>query len=267
MLQESDEAGRPPSDGPHDSGLPEGARRALERAAEARLSFSVRVLQAADGRLVAVLGEAHMKLAKAAAIGKDVVEQFELRGVETFQRKQVIGGRALGALIAGPRTLLRVLSLGAVRGSTITDAKELPSGYTVELERTKRVPLGLHVAAIYMAVFFAVTFLAPLTPVLARIAPPVAAAITLLSALFRAHLYALLPGILLRDQPWSWVIHPFLGILSLRDVLMAEGTVRMLEDHPTIEAAVVVMGRAHVPGYTRLLVEHHGFTLLPAFTP
>jgi hypothetical protein len=242
--------------------LPEGARRALERARAERLSFSVRLLRAADGRLVAVLGEAHMKLAKAAAIGKDVVAHFELRGVETFQRKQVVGGGALGAIVTGPRTLLRVLSLGAVRGSTITDAKQLPSGYTVELERTKRVPLGLHVASLYMTAFFVVAFLAPLTPLLMPIAPLLAAALTLLAALFRTHLLALIFGILLRGYSWSWVIHPFLGILYLRDELMAEGTVRMLEDHPTVEVAVVVMGRAHVPGYARILVERHGFAVV-----
>jgi hypothetical protein len=239
--------------------LPEGARRALERARAARLSFSVRLLKAADGRIVAVLGEAHMKLAKAAAIGKDVVGQFELRGVETFQRKQVTGGRALGAVITAPRILLRVLSLGAVRGSTITDAKQLPSGYTVELERTKRVPLGLHVAALYMTAFFVVAFLAMLTPLLMLIAPPLAAAITFLAALFQVHLLALVLGVLFRRHSWSWVLHPFLGILSLRDELMAEGTVRMLEDHPTVQAAVVVMGRAHVDGYARILIERYGF--------
>ncbi len=140
------------------SDLPEGAHRALERARAERLSFSVRLLRAADGRLVAVLGEAHMKLAKAAAIGKEVVGQFELRGVETFQRKQVVGGRALGVVITAPRTLLRLLSFGAVRGSTITDAKQLPSGFTVDLERTKHVPFGLHVTSLYMTAFFAVAF-------------------------------------------------------------------------------------------------------------
>jgi hypothetical protein len=239
--------------------LPEGARRALERARAERLSFSVRVLRAPDGRLLAVLGEAHMKLAKAAGIGKEVVEQFELRGVETFQRKQVAGGVALGALIMAPRHLLRVLSVGAVRGSTITDAKQLPSGYTVELERTKHVPLGLHVAAIYMSAFFVVAFLALLAPLLIVVAPPLAAAVTFLAVLFQKHLLALIVGIPLRRQPWSWVVHPFLGILSLRDELMAEGTVRMLADHPAVEAAVVVMGRAHVSGYTQILVERHGF--------
>ena len=34
----------------------------------------------------------------------------------------------------------------------------------------------------------------------------------------------------------------------------------MLEDHRRIPVSVVVMGRAHVPGYTRLLVERYGFT-------
>jgi hypothetical protein len=241
------------------SGLSEGARRALDRARAERLSFSVRVLEAADGRLVAILGEAHVKLAKAAALGKDVVGQFELRGVETFQRKQIAGGRALGALITAPRLLLRALSLGAVRGSTITDAKQLPSGHTVELERTKRVPLGLHVASLYMTAYFAVVFLAMLRPLMAPIAPNLAAAITFLAALFQAHMLALIFGIPLRRHSWSWVLHPFLGILSLRDELMAEGTVRMLEDHPTVDSAVVIMGRAHVSGYARILIERHGF--------
>jgi hypothetical protein len=242
--------------------LPEGAERALESARAARLSYAVRVLRAGDGRLVAVLGEAHMKLPRAAAIGKDVVGQFELRGVETFQRKQVAGGRALGAIIMAPRLLLRGLSLGAVQGSTITDAKQLPSGHTVELERTKHVPFGLHVASLYMTAFFVVAFLAPLAPLVMPVAPPVAAAITRLATLFQLHMLALLVGIPFRRHSWSWMLHPFLGILSLRDELMAEGTVRMLEDHPAVEAAVVIMGRAHVPGYARILVERHGFALV-----
>jgi len=130
--------------------LPEGARRALERARAEKISYEVRIVRAPDGRLVAILGEAHLKLAKAAEIGKDVVGNFELRGVETFQRKQVLAGRALGICISAPRTLLRALSLGAIKGSTITDAKQLPDGYTVELERAKKMPFGLHVTSLYM---------------------------------------------------------------------------------------------------------------------
>jgi hypothetical protein len=239
-------------------GLPDKARRALQRARAEKISYSVRILRARDGRVVAVLGETHMKLAKAAEIGKEVVGSFELRGVETFQRKQVFGGRVLGFVINAPRVVIRVLSLGAIKGSTITDAKQLPSGYTVELERAKRMPFGLHVASVYLSTFFIVAFLALFAPWIAAVAPALAAVIVVLALLFQIHMLALVPAILLRRYSWSWIIHPFLGILTLRDELMAAGTITMLEDHRTAPA-VVVMGRAHVPGYVRLLVDRHGF--------
>jgi hypothetical protein len=242
-----------------DDQLPENARRALERARAEKLSYSVRIVRAPDKRLVAILGEAHLKLEKASLIGKEVVGSFELRGVETFQRKQVFFGSALGVVISVPRTILRALSFGAVKGSTITDAKQLPSGYTVELERAKKMPFGLHVTSVYMTAFFIVSFLALLTPFLWTIAPVVAAAITFLAVAFQVHLVALIPAILFRKFSWSWVVHPFLGILTLRDELMSAGTVQMLEDHPKLKNAVVVMGRAHVSGYERLLVERYGF--------
>ncbi len=243
-------------------GLPETARRALERARAEKVSYAVRILRAPDGRLLAVLGEAHLKLAKASALGKEVVGAFELRGVETFQRKQVVGGRALGVVITVPRLVLRWLSLGAIKDSTIVDAKQLPSGYTVELERAKKMPFGLHVTALYMTAFFIVSFLALLAPIIAGISPPFAAAIAFAALGFQLHMLALVPGFLLRRYSWSWIIHPFLGILTLRDELMSAGTVRMFEDHPRIRHAVVVMGRAHVSGYSRLLVERYGYTVV-----
>jgi hypothetical protein len=243
--------------------LPENARRALERAHAEPLSYAVRLVRAPDGRLVAILGEAHLKLAKASAIGKDVVSSFELRGVETFQRKQITWGRALGVVIHAPRALLRALSFGAIKDSTIIDAKQLPSGYTVELERAKTMPFGLHVVSVYMTTFFVVSFLALLAPVLAPIVPGFVAALMLVALAFQVHLLALIPGFFLRRYAWSWVVHPFLGILTLRDELMSAGTLRMLEDHPRIPEAVVVMGRAHVSGYSRLLVERYGYTAVP----
>ncbi len=240
--------------------LPETARIALERARVARLSYAVRLVRSPTGRIVAILGETHVKLAKAAAIGNAVVAAFELRGVETFQRKQVFGGRALGVVINAPRTLIRMLSFGAIKGSTITDAKQLGFGYTVELERAKRMPFGLHVASVYMTSFFVVSLLAVATPVIAPFAPWLALVISLLALGFQVHMVALIPGFLVRRHRWSWLVHPFLGILSPRDELMAAGTVRMLADYPPKGAAVVVMGRAHVSGYERLLVERYGFT-------
>ena len=242
------------------SDLPERALKALERARDKKLSYAVRLVKSPEGRVVAVLGEAHMKLSVAAEIGRGVVETFELRGVETFQRKRVFLGRALGFLIQAPRLLLRVLTLGFVKGSTITDAKQLPSGYTVEIERSKHVPFGLHVTSAYMTAFFTIAFLALLLPILAIVAPGIAAALITVLVAFELHMFLLIPAAVFRRFTWSWMIHPFIGILTLRDHLMAAGTVEMLKDHPKEKHAVVVLGRAHVAGFSRLLIEKYGFT-------
>jgi hypothetical protein len=243
--------------------LPDKARRALERAHAERLSYAVRLVRSPEGCLVAILGEAHMKLAKASALGKDVVSAFELRGVETFQKKQITWGRALGVVIHAPRALLRALSFGAIKDSTIVDAKQLSFGHTLEIERAKTMPLGLHVASVYMTTYFVVTFLAVLAPLYAPVVPALAAVVLLVTFAFHVHMIALIPGWLLRRRSWSWVVHPFLGILTLRDELMSKGTVGMLADHPSFENAVVVMGRAHVLGYEALLVERYGYSRVP----
>ncbi|HEY2367366.1 MAG TPA: hypothetical protein VGH87_13315, partial [Polyangiaceae bacterium] len=125
---------------------------------------------------------------------------------------------------------------------------------------TKHVPFGLHVTSAYMTAFFTVAFLAMLLPILAIVAPGVAAALVTVLIVFELHMLLLIPAIFLRRFTWSWVIHPFIGILTLRDHLMAAGTVEMLKDHPKEKHAVVVMGRAHVTGFTRLLIEKYGFS-------
>ena len=243
------------------STLTDRAKNALARAREKKLSYQVLVLRGPDGRSLAILGEAHMKMAEAAALGLEVVSSFELRGVETFQRKQVFGGTALGWVISWPRLLLRFITFGLVKGSTITDAKQLPSGHTVELERAKKMPFGLHVTAVYMTAFFVVSFLAMLLPIITPILPALAPFIIAAAGLFQLHLLMVVPAIFFRRKTWSWMLHPFLGILTLRDHLMVDGTVAMLKDHPTDRSSVVVMGRAHVSGYSALLIQHHGFVV------
>jgi len=52
---------------------------------------------------------------------------------------------------------------------------------------------------------------------------------------------------------------PDIGILSLRDIIMGNGIVRMMNDHPDDKTAVVVVGRAHLPGVESELVEKHGY--------
>lgn len=240
-----------------DALLPAGAARALERAARKPLSFSVAYLLAPGPRprVVAVLGEAHIKMGEASTIGRDVVRCFELRGVETFQRDDVMAGRALGHLIDAPRRLLRAFSLGAVKGSTITDAKEIEGGHTVELERSDEVPLALHAGSVYLASMFGVTYASMVLGAVGLNVP----GLKVVASAFSLHLLAGVPAYALRDRPWAWALQPALAILTARDELLAQGTVRMLRDHPEPDAAVVVMGRAHVTGYVKALVEQHGF--------
>jgi hypothetical protein len=240
--------------------LPDQALAALERARALPLSYGVRVYATPGDRprTLVVLGEAHLKMAEASKVGHDVVDAFELRGVETFQTKKVLAGRLLGILIMLPRRVLRALTLGAIKDSTIVEAKQLGHGFTVEIERGQPIPLSLHVGATYLAAFFAVLwthFLLSALPFTAA-AP---AALTLLVLGFELHFLALVPAVLLRRHRWAWLIHPVVAIVTVRDKLMADGTVQMLRDHPEAQAAVVVMGRAHLPGYEQELVEVHGF--------
>jgi hypothetical protein len=216
---------------------------AIEQARKSPLSYGVRILQAPDGRKLVILGETHLKLPRASRIGKTVVKAFALRGVETFPRRRVLGGQLLKLVIEVPRLLLRVLSLGYIKGSTIVDA--LPA---FPLESVSRVPLGLHVASIYLSAFFIVSFAAPFWPPLLPVA-----------ILFQWHLLALIPALLLRRWRWSWILHPMIAILTLRNSMMAEGTVKMLAQHSE-DPALVIMGRAHLPGYERELIERYSFT-------
>lgn len=237
------------------------AKAALAKAEAMPLSYGVRhyAIPGATERLLVVLGEAHMKLTPAYEVGRQVVDAFPLRGVETAQMKKIFIGSALRAVIYAPRILLRLVTLGAVKGSTILEAKQLSHGHTVEIEKGEPIPLGLHVASVYITVFFSFAFLHLLLVTIGR---PIDV-VTIVMFLFNAHfLFFLPPALVFRRKDWSWMIHPFIGILTLRDTIMANGTVKMLADHPEDRTAVVVMGRAHLPGFERELVEKHGFRRL-----
>ena len=240
------------------------ARALLERARAAPLSYDVRAVRSPDDRCVVILGEAHLKLAAASALGRELVNAFELRGVETFQTKRVLGGRALWILIHVPRLLLRAASLGLIKGSTITDAKELKHGHTFELESSSRIPVALHIGALYLGALFFVFWSLLLLSLFdgpAFLLTPFA----WINYAFQLHLFLLIPAILLRRHAWSTWLHPAVAILTVRDAIMAEGTVAMLADHPGTEPAIVVMGRAHSAGYERELTERFGFARINVF--
>ena len=238
--------------------LPPGAGAALAGALSRPLSYTARCVLTPlpERRVVVILGEAHVKLGLASALGKALVNRFELRGVETFQRRQIAAGGWLAFLIHAPRVLLRTLSLGLVKDSTIVDAKAITTGATVELECASFVPLPLHVASVYLAALFSVLY-----PVLLLQVADISLPRWLLSlgVAFQLHCYLLLPAYVFRRHPWAWLIHPGIALVTVRDSLMAAGTVRMLREHPEASSAIVVMGRAHVAGYERELLERHAF--------
>lgn len=256
--------------------LPFAARAAIESAKAETMSYAVEFLQTAANagetpRALVILGEAHMKLGRASMLGQEVIRHFDLRGVETFQTKAVVCGRLLGVLVHFPRQVIRALSFGLVKDSTIVDAKALATGHTVELERTAHVPLGLHAASVYLTGLFLVMwpqlFLALFRQWFSAVAPTMVAHtdgasqwFTWITLAFEVHMLALIPAWFLRHKPWSFLVHPLIGIVGIRDTLMAEGTVRMFRDHKDAKAAVVIMGRAHVRGYARELVTRHGYT-------
>ena len=149
---------------------------------------------------------------------------------------------------------LQMLSGGHLAGSTIEVALELPEGHTVELEQTERVPLGLNVGTGYLAVYTTLVLPALLVMPFWGSIPslrPLRVAVKLLGL----HLYALPLAYVLRDRPWAWAIQPLITILTVRDELLVDGIRRMLAAHPAAPA-VVIVGRAHVPGVVDRLLEH-----------
>lgn len=248
--------------------ITERAHAALERARAMRMSYRVCVLTSDEtpARCVVLLGEAHLKLPKAARVGLEVVGAFELRGVEGFPKGRVWLGRFLMLLVEAPRAALRLLSFGFVRGSTIIVARELEEGVTVPLENPKLIPVGLQVGALYLTVLFVVLYgyaaIVALRAVHDTAALQSAFALALhVLGVVELHFLAIVPAWLMRSWRFAWVIHPLVAILSMRDRLMADGIARMMRAHPEAVASVSVMGRAHIAGVSELLQREYGYRL------
>jgi hypothetical protein len=244
------------------SNLSAEARAAIAAAQAIPFSYVTKTLLAPDGRTLVVLGEAHLKLARAQTVGRAMVKAFDLRGVEGFPRARVFCGRTLGVLISVPRTLLRTLTFQWVKDSTIVDARQAELGFTVPIEAKATVPTSLHIASFYLSTFFIVGVLAPLLGFFSQyLAIPgwLLGVVTAIALFMQLHMVALIPALLLRRFHYHWLVHPLAAIITARDTIMVEGTVGMLADHPEQSSALVIVGRAHVRGFTQELVEKHGF--------
>ena len=72
----------------------------------------------------------------------------------------------------------------------------------------------------------------------------------------------LIVAVLLRRFRYAWLINPAITILTHRDVILANGTAAMFAEDADDGPALAIMGRAHLRGYARELVAHHGFEML-----
>lgn len=242
----------------------------IRQARGQRLSYGLCALSSPEGRAVVVLGETHLKFSAAWRTGQLVVDAFAERGVETPRLDSLPLRLFLRVTIEGPRVLVRLLSLGCLRGSTITCARAAPHGHTTLLEQDIAVPGPLLVGFGYLGLLFGVLLTLLLVSVGAAIESPAQAVLTSASrvllpvaALAELHLVVtIFPAIALRRRRFAWLLNPAIAILTHRDVIMAAGTVAMLGARPGDQPVLTIMGRAHLPGYSQELVEHHGFTLL-----
>lgn len=237
------------------------------RRAHRALTFAVH-MYATPGpveRLLVVLGEVHVKPRGDSEIGKQVIGEFWLRGVEGFQRDRMFLGRLLGFVLEIPRWLVCKLSLDWIRGSTITDAHALTWGSTVRLERARKIGVGLQLAGLYLIVLHLLLFWSMFAILFEHwLAPSVATAVRYFTGFVYLHSFALVPAFIWRKRRWSVLMNPLVAIVTVRDRFLADGTQAMLAEAPEPTAALVIMGLGHLSGYGDELVAR-GFRRLPFY--
>lgn len=248
----------------------EAQHAVLARVRGQRLSYGLRALLSSHGRPLLVLGEAHLKLPAAWNMGERVVDAFAERGVESARLDSLALRLLVAVTIGGPRWLLRIFSLGLIRGSTIDYARSTPRGHTTLLESATASPAPLRVGLYYIGCLFGFMFALPLAILGAAMPGPMQQLFSSLArelfpfvVFLEAHLMlTLIPAILLQRHRFAWLLNPGITILTYRNRIMADGTERLFQQRPGTDPVLVIMGRAHLPGYIRHLIERHGFTEL-----
>jgi len=248
-----------------------GANTQLSKAALASLkaisiaskTHGLSFWQSPSGKIVVTLGEVHLKLKRAKLLGKSAVDAFELRAVEGMRFWQpslsTTFAKCLGFLLVFPQLLIRKLTANQVKGSTILDAWAATHGKTEALEKGFKPGIRTWWALIGLTSF----------------APAMSLGIWLLihypmpywfeMGVLGYEIYfvaGLIPSLLLRHHSWAILIHPLAGLIYERDRYMGEQMVKVLEESNE-QAALAIMGRAHLKGFG-LVLQSHGFTKLEA---
>ena len=87
--------------------------------------------------------------------------------------------------------------------------------------------LSLHIGAVYLGALFAVFWASVIT----MLVGVEIRALLVLNYVFQLHLLALIPAVALRRYSFGPLLHPAVAILTVRDAMMAEGTIAMMSEH------------------------------------
>lgn len=246
---------------------------AVLKKADTSGDYLLRVMDGAvngQPRLVVFLGESHRKSAEASALGKEVLAQFENRGVE---------GANLGAYWIGRplRWTLKVMDwvgpwlLGLkdhVKGSTIEDAVET-QGTAYWLEHDHRPTVRENLLATlfpagmgYCLVKMGHTLLASSASLVASGGTDTQAYVslgTLVGTVWFMN-WALKRGFN-PFRPVFWAIEQYFdhAFGRGRNQTMVRNIVAVFKKYEEVPVMLVIVGRSHVDGMAKLLEEQHGF--------
>lgn len=282
---------------PTESLLPPQAVAALEAATVD--GYAVKLLTRQEGgrkQLVVLMGELHEKSEKSFAIGREVIQYFQYRGLEAADFRLTVGGRmmahgsehknksGLALLLAAeentsyPKGRAGSLIVEAARNAVI----ELPHSrvdtrpVAFELEKGHKPNIAEQLAMLDLVSsnlgHFPIAVLGGLMTIFTAILLGKGFAIAFLAVsgiyYFANMIFSYLNSTTLHGyihrHAWLRNILPLVsGLVWARNTTMASNIQSNLTNNPEIKTLLTIVGICHIPGLKQLLVERYGFKELP----
>ena len=256
--------GPPPSAANGRISLPAEALAALRVAA--KNDYTVALLgneSVGKDRLVVLLGESHYKDGRNAEIGRDVLKHFPVRGIEGYDPSLTLGGR-LFAWVARP--LMRLAAFRSEGSTTQETVAQDDMVAVFHLEKNHKPGLAERVetlivpTSILSLLLYVVPCMLPKSSFAHMIR--IAALCGALSLVY----FAVGTALSDRFQHRRWFRRLFgltLGLVSGRDKTMAGNIDEIMREYPDVENILNIVGKYHVPGMKRLLLDAYGYKEIP----
>lgn len=248
--------------------------RAVELAID---NYSIRILEKKSGQvskdLVVLVGETHIKDRESSEIGKTLLEEFRVRGLENIKLKPSSIFIAIAAVAFAIPIIIWGL-LFRVKGSTIHDAKRTKANVdgvkvepiSIDLEKRKptdfdptiamaRIHIGLTSTCLAGAIGCAIAGQWEAFYPLLGIWFADYAASGILEVQAKKHLEK--RGQLFYDL----LFHRWFGLIEGRDDIMARNIVERPK-RTLDEPLLVIVGAAHIPGIEQRLINLYGYHLV-----